>query len=127
MRLSQGGLLALLQQNVVELRFHRRRIKTGWSDYRRMLCTNDAQILNSSPGQIALHFKPPVRPPPYPWIVKNLVCGFDLFWQEWRMIPCESVDVITVIPTRPPDKFWGYFNVYLQGLSPSDKISFMNK
>lgn len=127
MRLSQSGLLSLLQQNVVELRFQRRRIKPGWSGYRRMLCTNDTQILNSSPGQIALHFKPPHGPPPYPWMVKNLVCTWSLFWQEWRMIPVETCDVITVIPTRPPETFWNYFNIYLQQMIPSQKIEFMNR
>jgi len=84
-------------------------------------------MLNSAPGQIALHFKPPVMPPPYPWIQKNLVCSWDIFWQDWRMIPCESVDVITIMPTRPPDEFWAYFNLFLENMSPQDKIVFMNR
>ena len=91
-----------------------------------MLVTNDSLMLNSAPGKIALHFKPPTHPPSYNWRVKNLACGFDLFWQEYRMIPVETCEVITVFPTRPPDKFWNYFNLYLQSLSPQDKIEFMN-
>ena len=127
MKLSQGGLLTLLQSNVIELRFQRRRPKLGWNTYRRMLCTNDFQILNSVPGKIALHFKPPTHPPPYPWRVKNLVCSWDLFWAEWRMISCETADVITVISTKPPEQFWGYFNIYLQNMNAQQKIEFMNR
>lgn len=127
MKLAQGGLFALLQNNVVELRFKRRRPKANWNIYRRMLCTNDFQLLNSVPGKIALHFKPPTHPPPYPWRVKNLVCTWDLFWQEWRMVSLEFCDIITAIPSKPPQQFWGYFNIYLQSLSPSEKIAFMNK
>ncbi len=127
MRMSQGSLLEALRQSVVELKFVRRRTKFGWSPTRRMFCSNDFTMLNSAPGQIALHFKPPVMPPPYPWIQKNLVCAWDIFWQDWRMIPCESVDVITIMPTRPPDEFWAYFNLFLENMSPQDKIVFMNR
>lgn len=126
MRVSQGQLLALLESNVLELRFFRRRSKPGWNDARRMLVTNDRQILDTAPGQIALHFKPPTHTPPYNWRMKNLACGWDLFWQSYRMIPVESCDIVTVIPTRPPEKFWNYFNLYLQAMSPSEKIAFMN-
>lgn len=126
MRVSQVQLLALLESNVLELRFFRRHSKPGWNDARRMLVTNDKLILNSAPGQLALHFKPPTHAPTYNWRVKNLACAWDLFWQDYRMIPVESCDVITIIPTRPPEKFWDYFNLYLQAMSPSDKIQFMN-
>lgn len=126
MRVSQGQLLALLENNVLELRFFRRRNKPGWNGARRMLVTNDKQILNSAPGRLALHFNPPTHAPAYNWRGKNLGCAFDLLWQEYRMIPVESCDVITIIPTKPPEKFWEYFNIYLQAMSPSDKVQFMN-
>lgn len=126
MRVSQGQLLALLQNNVLELRFYRRNVKLGWNLTRRMLVTNDYQILNSAPGKLALHFKPPTHAPAYNWRVKNLACAWDLFWQDYRMIPVETCDVITIIPTKPPEKFWNYFNLYLQAMSPQDKVEFMN-
>ena len=130
MRVTQGTLLELARQSVVELRFARRREKFGWSPYRRALISNNMQMLNSAPGQLALHFKPPTQPPAYPWIQKNLVCAFDLCWQDWRMCPCETTDVITVLPVRTPEEvnqWWGYFNTFLQNMSPQDKIAFMNK
>lgn len=127
MRVSQGQLLALLEANVIELRFHRRNPKTGWNDMRRMLITNDRQILNSAPGRIALHFNPPTHAPAYNWRTRNLACGWDLFFQEYRMVPIESCDVVTIIPTRPVEKFWNYFNLYLQAMSPQEKIEFMQK
>jgi len=127
MRVSQGQLLALLENNVLELRFYRRNLKLGWNLTRRMLVTNDYMLLNSAPGKLALHFKAPTHAPAYNWRTKNLACGFDLMWQEYRMIPAETCDVITIIPTKPPDKFWNYFNLYLQAMSPQDKIEFMQR
>jgi hypothetical protein len=55
---------------------------------------------------------------------------WDLMWQEYRYVGCESVDVVTVIPVRTKeeqDSFWQYFNNYLQSLSPQQKLGFMNK
>lgn len=130
MRASQGTLLELARQSVIELRFIRRRDKFGWSPYRRALISNDMQLLNSAPGQLALHFRPPTHPPPYPWITKNLVCCWDIFWQNFRMIPVETVDIVTVFPTKSPEevlKWWTYFNQFLQNMSPQDKIAFCNK
>lgn len=126
MRVSQGQLLGLLENNVLELRFSRRHIKPGWNIARRMLVTNDRQILNSAPGRIALHFKPPRQAPAYNWRTRNLACGWDLLWQEYRMIPVESCDVVTIMPTKPEEQFWNYFNIYLQSMSPTEKVAFMN-
>lgn len=128
MRLSQGSLLSLLQQSVVELRFYRRNEKPGWNMYRRMLCTNSVTLLNSAPGQIALHFMPPTYPPAYNWMAKGLVCSFDIFWQKFRMIPAESADTITVFPVTNEEQingFWKYFNTFLKSMTPQEKIQFM--
>lgn len=129
MRMSQQGLLTLAQNSIIELRFVRRRSKFGWSPYRRMLGTNNSTILHSAPGQFALHFKPPTHPPPYPWIEKNLVCMWDIFWQDWRMVPAESVDVVTVFPVQSEEdinKWWSYFGLFLENMSSQDKVAFLN-
>ena len=126
MRVSRAQLAALMESNVLEIRFFRRNPKPGWNAARRMLVTTDRLILDTAPGQLALHFKVPTHAPKYNAKTKNLVCGWDLFWQDWRMVPAESCDIVTVIPTRPPSVFWNYFNLYLQAMSPNDKIQFMN-
>lgn len=130
MIVSQASLLTLVQNSVVELRFARRRQKYGWSPYRRALVCNNRQLLNSVPGQLALHFRPPMHPPAYPWMYKNLVCSWDIFWQDWRMIPAESTDVVKVFPVQTEEdslKWWQYFNEFLQDMTPAEKMSFMNK
>lgn len=130
MHLTWAGLKALSKQNIVELRFRRRHMKPGWNDWRRMLCTNATYILNSAPGHIALHFKPPTHPPVVIEGQYNMVCMWDLMWQEYRYVGCEAVDVVTVIPVKTKeeqDAFWQYFNNYLQSLSPQQKLSFMNR
>lgn len=130
MHLTWAGLRALSKQNIVELRFRRRHMKPGWNDWRRMLCTNATYVLNSAPGHIALHFHAPSHPPVVIEAQYNMVCMWDLMWQEYRYVSCESVDVVTVIPVKTKeeqDSFWQYFNNYLQSLSPQQKLSFMNR
>ena len=127
MRMNQSTLLATLDQSVVELVFRRRRPKDNWPGFRRMLCSNDRMILNSPPGHLALHFRPPTHPPAYDWRSKNLVCAWDLFWQDYRMISVESCDVVSILPTRPPEQFWTYFNTFLQNMTPGAKEAFMKK
>ncbi len=126
MKVGLAGLGALLSRNVVELKFNRRHEKLGWSSRRRMLCTNDLRLLNSMPGHIALNYRQPTHPPSYPATQKNLIVAWDILWQDFRMINCDSVDVISVIPTEPADAFWQYFSESLAGMPPNSKIAFMN-
>ena len=126
MRVSQGQMLSLLANNVLEIRFYRRNAKTGHNNARRMLVTNDYELLNSAPGQLALHFRAPTHAPAYNWKTRNLACGWDLLWQDYRMIPVESCNVVTIMPTKPPEKFWNFFNLYLQSMSPTEKAYFMD-
>lgn len=110
--LSSGGLRLLLQKHVVELKFLRRHEKLGWSDSRRMLCTNCYSFLNSLAGKITLKFNPPVFPPAYDAKAYNLVCAFDCLFLDYRMIPAESVVIVSAIPVhdkKDQDKFWTWF------------------
>ena len=128
MRVGASGLAGLLAQNVVEIKFRRRRFKPAWPGVRRMLCTNDLRLLNSMPGHLALNFERPTHPPPYAATPKNLVCAWDIMWQSYRMISCDDVNVITVIPTATPEdtkKFWDYFANYLSQMTASQKEAFM--
>ena len=55
MKLNLPGLQQLLATHVCEVTFVRRKNKPGYSQGRRMLCTNNYPLLNSPPGRIALN------------------------------------------------------------------------
>ena len=111
--LSSNGLRLLLQKAVVELIFVRRHPKNKWPDSRRMLATNCPQLLNSLAGRVAFKFNPPTGRLAYDPKKYNLVGAYDLFWLEFRMIPAESVNIISAyeVNTKPKqDIFWKWFS-----------------
>ena len=127
MRLGRTALWMLLQTNAAELRFHRRIEKPGFRDYRRMLCTNDQKLLQSAPGKTVFHYRPPTSSLKYDPAAKNLVVAFDIFYQDWRMINCNDVEVIAVIKTSPdPQPFWKYFYERIADMSAAQKARFMD-
>jgi hypothetical protein len=126
MKLSQGGLIELLNSNAVELKFNRRRPLPG-NVSRRMLATNDTNLLMSPQGKIALNWHSAPGNLKFNPSEKGLVMTWDIFMQDYRLIPVENVDVVSVIKTTPPEEFWIYFNQVLAKMSPSDKDSFMKK
>lgn len=101
MRLGRLALWTLLGTNAAELRFRRRLDKPGYKDYRRMLCTRDLNLLESTPGKTILNYKQPTGHLKYDPASKNLVVCWDIFLQNWRMINCDDVEVIAVIKTSP--------------------------
>jgi len=126
LKISVGALGALLTKNAVEIKFRRRRKKQGWSPIRRMLATNDLKLLNSPPGHITLNYKMPTHPPAFNVAAKNLVLAWDILYQDWRLISCEDCNVISVIPTDPPAKWWEYFTKNIQYMTPAQKEAFCN-
>lgn len=126
MKLSQGGLIELLNSNAVELKFNRRRPIPG-NITRRMLATNDTNLLMSPQGKVALNWHAAPGNLKFNPSEKGLVMTWDIFMQNYRLIPVESVDVVSVIKTTPPEEFWIYFNQVLAKMSPSDKDAFMKK
>ena len=127
MRLGRTALWMLLQTNAAELRFLRRIEKPGFKDYRRMLCTNDQKLLQSAPGKTIFHYRPPTSSLRYDPAAKNLVVAFDIFYQDWRMINCNDVEVIAVIKTSPdPQPFWKYFYERIADMSAAQKARFMD-
>lgn len=127
MKISQTALAALLSKNAVELRFLRRRPMAGDLPTRRMLCTNDLVMLNSVQGRTALNFKPAPGRLKFNPQQKGLVLTWDIFMQDYRLVPSESVDVVTVIPTTPPEQWWKYFSEVLSRMTTSQKMAFMDK
>ena len=123
MKLGLAGLSTLLKSHVAEIRFRRRIPTTGL--FRRMLCTNDLKLLLSISGKVALNYRKPTHLPPYNPTQHNLLIVWDLFMQDFRAVPVDAVEVISIIPTTPPDEFWKYFNEKLVNMSAKDKMSFM--
>lgn len=126
MRLSRQGLLTLLLNHVVELRFRRRILKEGFNSQRRMLCTNDKMLLTSQQGKRILNYTPPTNKLPYNPAQKNLIPVWDIFMQNYRMVSCESVDVVAVIKSTPSDDFWKYFQEKILPMGALAKAEFMN-
>jgi hypothetical protein len=127
MRIGRNALAVLLQTHVAELRFLRRIEKPGFKDYRRMLCTNDKTLLLSTPGKTILNYAVPTGFLKYDPAAKNLVCVWDIFLQNYRMINCNDVEVIAVIKSNPdPMPFWKYFNERLVHMSAEQKAQFIN-
>lgn len=127
MRLSLDGLRQLCSSNVVEIKFTRRHKLAGRPTARRMLCTLDATILNSQLGKEVLHFKPPSTSPPYDANAKNLVVVWDIFFQDWRAIPIESCEVVSAVPTKPPEDFWKYFDKVIGKMTANQKSQFVDR
>lgn len=123
MRVSTEQLRLLLLQNVVELKFNRRRPKPGAPSFRRMLATNNFGLLNSIQGRTALNYRPPTQSLDYLPNLKGLVVVWDIFMQDFRQVPAAAADVIAVIPAN--EEFWEYFNTKLAFMSPKEKFDFM--
>jgi hypothetical protein len=94
---------------------------------RRMLATLDTVLLSSKLGMSILNFKPPTQSASYNAASKGLLTVWDLFMQDWRNIPVSSSIVVSTIPTRPPEKFWDYFNNVLSRMSAAQKAAFCDK
>lgn len=127
MILSSTGLRQLLENNVVELKFTRKRIQPGRPITRRMLASLNSTILDSDLGRQIFNFKSPSQAPAYNVSTYNLITVFDLFMQDWRNIPSTNVEVIRVLKCNPPEEFWLYFKEVISKLSAAQKAAFMDK
>jgi hypothetical protein len=92
-----------------------------------MFATNDGLLLNSAAGKTALNFRVPTGRLKFNPLQKNLVVTWDIFMQDYRLVPAESVEVVSVVPTTPPDEFWKYFSDVLSKMTATDKQLFMDK
>lgn len=123
--MSPSQLNGLLQSNVLDLRFLRRRPRSGVPPSRRMLCTLDSSILNSVNGRTVLNYNPPgTANLPYNAYGKGLSMVWDVMMQSFRMVSAESVNIITKF--TGDDTFWNYFNETIQPMTVEQKTSWMN-
>ena len=121
--MTTAELNNLLANNVLDIGFVRRLPVRGKPLTRRMMCTKSNEILNSNNGLLSLNYRAPVQAPKYNPETEGLVIAWDIFMQDFRNIPAESVTVINTIPGN--DDFWKYFNENLRLMSPQQKYNFM--
>lgn len=116
--------LPLLRDNVCELFILRRHPKPGWKRYRRMLCTNNLNLLMSSNGYNILGFKPAISPDPMKRKPYNLITVWDIFMQDYR---CVNLDECYLVKTHiANDKFWDTFNKEFYPMSTEEKLIYMD-
>lgn len=123
MKTTLANLKSLLRENVCEIAFVRRRPRANRSPVRRMLCTLDENILNSTNGRLSLNYRPSSNVLPYNAESKNLLPVWDIFMQDWRMV---SMDDCQILKTVKEEDFWNYFNNTLLPMSPQEKINYMD-
>lgn len=127
MKVGLSTLRVLLENNVLEIKFKRRRPRAGTPPTRRMLCTNSPVILLSEGGRRTLHYSNPTGTLPYQPTAKNLVLAWDIFKQDYRMISADNCELITTMPvTGNGMDFWEYFNDVIHPMTPQQKLAFFN-
>ena len=123
MKVSLSSLKNILQNNVCEIAFTKRRPKPGDRLVRNMICTLDNSILNSVNGRITLNYKPTTGAPKYNPESKNLLPVWDILMQNWRMVNMDSCELIKTIPGN--DDFWKYFNENIITMTGDAKLNYM--
>jgi hypothetical protein len=126
MSISVSALASLCNSNVVELKFTRRN-KMRVPPTRRMLCTLNRQVLDSTLGKSILNFRKPKQAAPYNASRKKLVTVWDIIMQDWRNVPTESVDVVSAINIVPATKFWDFYENVIKPMTSAQKSAFMDK
>ena len=127
MKVGSSTLQALLENNVLEIKFKRRRPVKGKSPTRRMLCTNSPIILQGEAGRKTLNYKPAAGAPKYSAGAKNLVIAWDIFKQDYRAISMDNCELISQMPVSGDGKeFWEYFNSSIHPMTPDQKETFFD-
>lgn len=127
MKVGAETLRVLLENNVVEIKFKRRRPQPGGVPTRRMLCTNSPVILKSSTGRQTLKYQPARGTPKYSPASKNIVIAWDIFKQDYRAISMDNCELISQMPVSGDgSEFWQYFNESVHPMTPEQKEAFFN-
>jgi len=119
-----SNLKSILLDKVCEVKFARRNPKPGRPSTRRMLCTNNVQLLNSVEGRTILNYNPPRQAPNYNPNQENLIITWDILMQDFRTISCDSVDLVTTLEADAT--FWDYLSEKISPMTPQEKMNFMN-
>ena len=124
MIIGLSNLKGMLLDKVCEVKFARRNPKPGRPSSRRMLCTNNVQLLNSVEGRTVLNYRPPHQAPDYNPNQENLIIVWDILMQDFRTINCDTVDLISTL--EADETFWLYINEKIAPMSAGEKMAFMN-
>lgn len=123
MKLAAPTLQALLEQNVLEIKFTRRRPRQDLPLTRRMLCTNSQEVLLSENGLKVLNYRP-AGGSPVNKSLHNVVITWDILKQDYRCVSADDCELITQLPGD--EEFWSYFNQNILPMTPAQKEAFMN-
>jgi len=123
---GRSELKNLVSRNVCEVLFLRRRPERapGRPEWRRMLCTNSLNVLNSNNGKVSLGFRFPKSPRRIDEAKHNIVVVYDIIMQDYRNISLDQCYLMQVIPED--DTFWNYFNDVLYPMTADQKQNFMD-
>jgi hypothetical protein len=123
MKLAAPTLESLLNSNVLEIKFTRRRPRQNTTLTRRMLCTNSQSLLLSENGMKILNYRP-AGGSPVNKTLHNVVVTWDIMKQNYRCVSADDCEMITQLPAD--EKFWEYFNENILPMTNSQKEAFMN-
>ncbi len=119
-------LSKLTKNHVCEIVFLRRRPERAPNrpEFRRMLCTNSLNLLDSHNGRTSLLFHFPRTPRRLNEAKHDIVVVWDIFMKDYRNVSMESCLLISTIPAD--DNFWAYYNDVIHKMSVQDQMQFMD-
>lgn len=139
---SKNELKALLQNNVCEIVFVRRRPERApvppRYNIRRMICTNSLSLLTSYNAKISLNFRLPRTGRRINETKHDIVCVWDIFMQDYRNVSISTPEspYTNKGPSNPTcylrqtipadDTFWKYYRDVLLKMTPQQKLNFMD-
>ena len=139
---SKNELKTLLQNNVCEIVFVRRRPERAPVPprlvIRRMLCTNSLKLLTSYNGKLSLNFRFPKTARRLNENLHDIVVVWDILVQDYRNVSIStpespftnkgpSQQTCYLRQTIPDDDtFWQYYNDVLLKMTPDQKMNFMD-
>jgi hypothetical protein len=139
--ISQRELSSLLNDNVCEIIFVRRRPERApvppRYEIRRMICTNAGSLLQSEKGFDNLGFRYPKTSRRINGPYHDIVCVWDILMRDYRNVSISTPEspytglgsskmTCHLRQTIPVNAFWRYYENTLLKLSPAQRLAFMD-
>jgi hypothetical protein len=124
-KIGRTELDRILKRNACEILFIRRRPERASSRpfFRRMICSNSMNILNTENGIRSLNFHPPRGGKQLNENYHKIVVVWDIIMQDYRNV---SMDKCFLVETIKEDDFWDFYSKKLQPMSAADKLQYMD-